>query len=276
VSSGSRSAAVGLVAIASILAILSWFALQNAMTPGYSPRNTRAIAGSLSGDPKHGVLLEDVQICSCWQGPAGQAQKKVRFRITNNTDGQVFRLTGGPEGSIFLFVGYSAEFEPVITAPPRYQVGDAEWTSAGLTVFASNKGSVSTAPQEVTNPRLLEDLDPPAGWRVWAIPANYNRMIEFEEDGDGTFPTYVEVEDLLPGKSYVGDRYGTGVWTFYLPYPPQISFMADMPIVANWATTSYTDAHYVMFGVAVLDEFRSLKGFAPTPPESQWTDGTDF
>lgn len=270
-----------LIGAAVALVALSGWSIVNASTPHYSPKNSRIISGSLSIDPEHGAALDDVQICSCWQGPANQAQKKVRFRITNNTDERVFRLTGGKEGSIFLLVGYDAEFQPVVTAPPKHQQNDLEGTAgtpANRTVYTSLLESVSERPDEITNADLLEDLSPPSGWRVWAIPANHNMMMESLGERLGTYPTFVEWddEDLHPGESYEGDELGIGVWTFYVPYPPGLDGMGDYPIPAEWASTSFTDDHYIIFGVAVVDDSGRINGFSPTPPESQWTHGSDL
>lgn len=268
-----------LLGLGVMLITLAALSVSNATEPQYTPRNSRSIAGSLSVDPGRGALMEDVQICSCWQGPAGQAQKKVRFRITNNTDRSVFRLTGGQEGSVFLLVGYSRGVVPVVTAPPKHQVGDLQsmvGTPADRVVFTSTSGSARLKPDEITNPTLLEDLDPPEGWRVWGIPANHNMMVESLSPGMATYPTYVEIQDLNPGEIYSGDELGVGVWVFYVPYPPELEGMASSPIVPSMATTTFTDDYYIIYGVAIVDDSGRIRGFAPTPPESQWTDASSL
>jgi hypothetical protein len=238
------------------------------VVPGFS-----TVVGGLSQNP---VKIDKVEICACWIGPRGQSQKKLKFRIANNSAVPI-RIAGGRTSDVYLIVAYHGDFVPVITMPSRTGA-QSQFTPEGhvppnQTVYVAS--IFDKVPAIEVDDRLARQLGVTDGWKAWALSANPNAVEESTNDSSNTFPTFVAREKLAPGESYYETGYGLGDWVFYLPLPPDIANATEWPGLP--VVSGFWDPYYLILGVAVIDPGRgSILGFAPVPPESAWTEGAEF
>ncbi|WP_148286399.1 hypothetical protein [Microbacterium sp. B19] len=225
------------------------------------------------------IHLSEVQICACFEGPDGQSQKKVKFRIENQSEQTWVDLYGGPDGSVFLYVAYRDAFVPTMQMPDS---GPAPATNARVGIGGSPSGRYvfSTAetrevlPDQVA-PEVSRELEVPEGWTMWALPANPNIVVA-PIDGLMTFPTYVEQQWLGPGDAYYGEGNGIGAWVFYVPLPEEIAWTSLGYVSPETLSSANIDQFYRVIGVGIRDREGRTVGFSPLPPESGWSHAGDF
>lgn len=263
-----------------LLLVLASVVIASANDPKSLPRHYSDVSGTLSST---GVIIEDLQLCGCWTGLNGQSQKKVKFKITNNTTDTWVYLEGGPNSHVHLVVSYADSFRPVLKMPnPDAGTSQVWLPPAGTPPNTQVKAADEIRevdPIAIEAPALVTELGVEQGWTAWLLPANPAGIVQRDPHRSNmvTFPTMVGQEWLAPGESYYDDRLGFGDWVFYLPLPPEAEWMATSDMMPTTSLESaQTDKSYKILGVAIVDDDGRLLGFAPVPPETVWSSASDF
>ncbi|MCO7238794.1 hypothetical protein [Aeromicrobium sp. CnD17-E] len=259
-----------MVALAVLILGSAFWNVELLKKPPFEPPIFSSASGSISTDA---VILEDVQICSCWHGPRGQVQKKLKFRVTNRSD-DVVDIAGGQDSSVFLVVAYPNDFTPNLTLPSSegakaFRVDNPDAVPTNVT-YKRSVDLTKIEPRRASH-EIEVELGLEKGWSAWVIPANPNRVAEPD-----TYPTFVEKQRLRPGDSYVGSGgLGIGAWVFYVPVQKPLASTHNLSALPFSGTREW-DKYYQVLGVSVLDADGGILGFAPLPPESFWTDPRMF
>lgn len=251
--------------------VASLLTVQQAVDPALKPRNFSAVSGSLSSGS---VLLDTVKICGCWNGLHGQMEKKVKFRITNNSQFPL-NLAGGKTSSVYLVIGYPDAFAPSIEMPQHttrswpFKSQQERDQPPGVDLVAT-RDSETVIPVKFADPVWRTQLGLPEGWTAWGIPANPSRLVG-NSDGRGSNATYVTRDRLPPAESYYDPDDGVGVWVFNTPLPEHLRPLTEREEEPT-ESPSYFDSDFMILGVGAIRDNGQLLGFSPLPPETEWTD----
>ena len=234
------------------------------------PRVLRITQTQLGNLP---VRFDATVSCGCWHGPREQAQKKFKFKITNNYS-KAISLDGGPNSDLRLLVAYPKDFTPVVKMPDPNRARGVTTTSSPPNVEVDVTDDVrSVHPTEIVTDG--DSFGVPTDFRLWAIPPNPNLIVEPVRSGDDsamTFPTYVTKHRLEPGETYFSRELATGAWVFYVPLPSAISIFFSIPVSLPMQRGEMEE-HVIVVGVAVFDaSTEQMVGLAPMPSESSLSD----
>jgi hypothetical protein len=229
------------------------------------PVQFRVKTKSLSDLP---VRIDHIQSCSCWFGPRDQAQRKYKFRIVNETN-HVINIDGGTNSVIRLVVAYPNHKEPRLTMPvatndmPMQRFGSPPDESVAV-----SRKIEPVRPSEIKNENKFFGV--PEDYSVWALPASPNKVAEIIGGNEGSFPTVVDKDQLLPDEEYEGHHLGHGTWTFYIPLPHRFASRFKPGYEPLLAHAQY-EKYVIFVGIGAFDReggaLVNLLGFAPAPSE---------
>lgn len=261
-----------------ILVCLTAAAVTGVDTPQPPRYSLLQVKGSIRTDL---VVIDRVQICGCWQGPNGQAQKKVKFRIKNNS-GQTLNIRGGKDSSLFLVVDFPLHHQPQMEIPASSGWSSSSFTSGPDTVPSGQQlfsvEDVESVKATAISAELNADLGVPAGRKAYAIPANPNRAVEVLGSGSITFPTFVSQESLVSGAEYYDPAKGVGDWVFYVPYGAEGAHHASgFQIVGDdESETDMYEEYFRVLGIMAVGRDEQILGFSPVPPETAYSHANQF
>jgi hypothetical protein len=233
------------------------------------PIEFRIVEPGLSDSP---VRIDHIRSCSCWHGPRDEAQRKYKFRVTNETD-HVIDIDGGVKSVIRLLVAYPKGWIPHVTVPnPAAISGETYMRSPPHMAIPLSRDIES-----VRASRIRADdnafFGAPADYTLWALPASPNEVAERIYEDEVSYPTVVDKPELLPDEEYEGYGRGHGTWTFYIPLPHRFAESLEFhgpaePVI----TREIYESHVIFIGVAALTVGPNgsvhLLGFAPAPSEN--------
>ncbi|MGW5742079.1 hypothetical protein [Amycolatopsis sp. NPDC003861] len=215
--------------------------------------------------------------------------KKFKFTLENRGDTKV-DIGGGETSSIRLLVAYPKNFKPLVTIPDESSINSKYVSVANppdVTVWLADnhrKAEIS----EVENGQELFAI--PDDFRLWAIPAVPNYVVEQESKDSMTFATVVDRTEILPGEKFADARRGHGSWVFFMPlqrkfidenlairkgiFVDDYSLWQELPRT----TTKDTAPFFQILGIGLLAQQDSFKliGFSPTPPDDELKDPSDL
>lgn len=259
------------------------------------PAVSHDVRFTVSHGSRQQIQITKLQSCGCWAGPRGQAHKKFKFKITNNS-GFDINIAGGIKSNIRLLAAFPETSKVAITMP----------TSDGSQVVHATEGT--PADVDLLYTTSFESYDPPElkgandlfgvadGWRVYLFPPNENRVLEDMDVEGATFPTYVYKEVIEPGESYYGRGHGIGSWVFYVPLTSEfyealnassgvspesevdcedtLCVMSNGPDSVERSTSSRA---INVLGIGIVDpDSGEILGFAPTPSDSMYSSPEEF
>lgn len=236
------------------------------------PRSLRVEATTLRKLP---VRISQVQTCGCETGPRGQASKKLKFSITNNTKHSLV-LNPDQGTTVRLLVAYPDWFIPTQTIDQssgnqKINVGNPPDAEVAVS------DSIRTAhPLEVDISGVAFPV--PSNFRLWALEPSANYVVTNLAGRDDltTFTSTVDTDFLKPGEMYSDDRLGHGAWVFQVPLPAAIRHISvgGLPMLPR----RVLNEHYIVVAVAVFSPVADseLIGLAPLPPPSDFTSPNDI
>jgi hypothetical protein len=227
------------------------------------------------------VTVGPIDDCGCWSGPRGQAEKKLRFSVRNNSR-EMLDLASGVTSAVRLLVAYPKSFKPLITMPTSDHSTEATAANPGdITLWAST-GTSRITPSKLSDGGAIFGIS--GNYDVYALPANPNKIIESssafgegQADGLGGYATVVDTALLPPGRSYASNGVpGHGDWVFYVPLEPDWAELFAPSEFEPVVDQEEIAKHVVVIGIGIFSKAHDLIGFAPAPPESEVLDPSTF
>lgn len=260
------------------LAVIGVMALTEREVAKPLPAEFRLSRPRLSNLP---VSIDQVISCSCWHGPRGQAERKYKFRVINDS-GDLLNIGGGTSSQIRLLIAYPRSRHPAMTFPRATSDDVYERFATPDDIDLRVASDVKTVqPSRLIGSNALFGV--PRDYAIWALPPVPNRLAEIVDSsgdaGNGTFPTVVDNTHLLPGAGYSSRRRGHGTWTFYVPLPPRLAKEASGPYQIV-IPDSEIEKYMIFVGIgAFAPQGRTvadLLGFAPAPSDAALEDPSEF